>query len=68
MSDVPTYLILVRRNTGPNNLQEGLMMKVSDRGESKGLFAIVMVVGLVFALIAVFDHIAGLQNHWAGSL
>jgi hypothetical protein len=44
------------------------MMKVSDRGESKGLFAIVMVVGLVFALIAVFDHIAGLQNHWAGSL
>lgn len=44
-----------------------MMKNVSDRGESKGFMAIAMVVGLVFGLIFVFDHIAGLQNHWAGS-
>jgi len=49
------------------NFREVLMKRVSDRGESKGAMAIVMVVGLAFGLIAVFDHIAGLQNHWAGS-
>jgi hypothetical protein len=53
--------------SSPANILEVMMKNVSDRGESKGFMAIAMVVGLVFGLIFVFDHIAGLQNHWAGS-
>ena len=44
-----------------------IMKKISDRGESKGMLAVVMVAGLWFGLIAVFDHISMLQNHWMGS-
>jgi hypothetical protein len=43
------------------------MKKISDRGESKGMLAVVMLTGLWFGLIAVFDHISMLQNHWMGS-
>lgn len=43
------------------------MKTVSDRGESKGFVTYLFMMGFIFGMIAVFDHLSGLQNHWAGS-
>ena len=62
----PTSVLKAEFIALPHSL-EAPMKTVSDRGESKGLVTYLFMMGFIFGMLAVFEHLSGLQNHWAGS-